>query len=176
MSNLYCRQTKLRSSAGGVKGRIEYISDPKRQENILSFFNGMAMEEWQQLAKENRAAAAGRDNCIEAREFVVALTLKNKEVEDMLRDINNLAEKLAKDFTKTTGLPCACAIHLKNKLNLHAHIVFSEREKLQDPVEKVAERNLFFDESGKRVYKKGLILDENKQLRAGCRIVKKGEV
>ena len=41
---------------------------------------------------------------------------------------------------------------------------------------KVAPRNLFFDEQGKRRYKRREILNEAGDLRPGCRIVSKGEV
>lgn len=37
-----------------VKGRIDYISNPKRQENIVDFYNSKDMNFWNQLAKENQ--------------------------------------------------------------------------------------------------------------------------
>lgn len=43
-------------------------------------------------------------------------------------------------------------------------------------MEKIASRNMFYDETGKHVRTKKEILDENGEIRSGCRIIKKGEV
>lgn len=55
-------------------------------------------------------------------------------------------------------------------------LFFSERERLLEPIEKTATRNMFYDEQGKHVRIKKEILDENGDVRKGCKIVKKGEV
>ena len=47
---------------------------------------------------------------------------------------------------------------------------------LANPVEKIATRNMFYDETGKHVRTKKEILDEAGQLRSGCKIIPKGEV
>jgi hypothetical protein len=47
---------------------------------------------------------------------------------------------------------------------------------LADPIEKIASRNMFYDEHGKHVRTKKEIIDENGDVRKGCKIVKKGEV
>ena len=61
-------------------------------------------------------------------------------------------------------------------INYHIHLIFSERKLLDDPVEKIATRNMFYDETGKHVRTKKEILDEAGQLRSGCKIIPKGEV
>lgn len=66
--------------------------------------------------------------------------------------------------------------HNKRKTNYHIHLIFSERKILDDPVEKIATRNRFYDENGKHVRTKKEILDEDGQLRSGCKIIPKGEV
>ena len=66
--------------------------------------------------------------------------------------------------------------HNKRKTNYHIHLIFSERELLPEPIEKNAIRNMFYDEQGKYVRTKKEILDENGNVRKGCKIVKKGEV
>ena len=55
MSNIYARITPLKSSSGGVKGRIEYISDPARQEDIVSFHSTIDQKMWEQLSAERKA-------------------------------------------------------------------------------------------------------------------------
>ena len=43
-------------------------------------------------------------------------------------------------------------------------------------MEKIATRNMFYDENGQHVRTKKEILDEAGQLRKGCKIIPKGEV
>ena len=74
-------------------------------------------------------------------------------------------------------MECISALHHnKRKTNYHIHLIFSERERLPEPIEKTATRNMFYDEQGKHVRTKKEILDENGDVRKGCKIVKKGEV
>ena len=74
-------------------------------------------------------------------------------------------------------MECISALHHnKRKTNYHIHLIFSERELLPEPIEKIASRNMFYDEQGKHVRTKKEILDENGEVRKGCKVVKKGEV
>ena len=65
------------SKLSNVKGRISYISDPKRQEYLYATFSTREdMTFWNDLAKEcqeefRRSMAKGK--CIEARELIIAL-------------------------------------------------------------------------------------------------------
>lgn len=47
---------------------------------------------------------------------------------------------------------------------------------MDEPMEKIATRNMFYDENGKHVRTQKEILDEVGQLRSGCKIIPKGEV
>ncbi len=59
-------------------------------------------------------------------------------------------------------MECVSALyHNKRKTNYHIHLIFSERERLPEPIEKTATRNMFYDEQGKHVRTKKEILDEN---------------
>lgn len=176
MSNIYARITPLKSSSGGVKGRIEYISDPERQEDIVSFHSTIDQKMWEQLSAERKAdnkSSGQYESCIEAKELTIALphsyfAAASKE---------QLADQLAADFEKTYKVPCAVAVHRKGSgKNVHAHIVFSESELLSEPDIKIASRNMFYDENGKHCRTKKEILGEDGQIRPGCRILKKGEV
>ena len=65
--------------------------------------------------------------------------------------------------------------HNKRKTNLHIHLIFSERQAFETPEEKIASRNMFYDENGKHVRTKKEILDESGEIRPGCKIIRKGE-
>lgn len=138
-----------------VVGRIDYISNPDRQENIVDFYNSQNNLFWKQLAKENReqfkitSHAKRNRKPVEAREFIIALPQNI--------DTRNLAKELCDDFYQKYGVYCACAIHYKSKNdNLHAHLIFSERETLSEPkiVEKrVAPRTYYYNAQGKKCKK-----------------------
>jgi hypothetical protein len=176
MPNLYVRHTVLTD----LGGRIDYISSPKRQENLLAVHDGAADKAegtyWRQLAAEcqegSKYTAAGKKT-VEGRELHLALS--NSLLDRMTPE--DIARELAESFEQRYNRPAIVAIHWnKTKSNLHAHLIFSERELLKEPKEKVAPRALFFDEQGKRRYKKAEILDDQGDVRPGCRIVAKGEI
>ena len=55
-------------------------------------------------------------------------------------------------------------------------MIFAEKKRLDQPKEKTATRNMFYDEQGKHVRTKKEILDRDGNIRKGCKIIKKGEV
>lgn len=139
-----------------VVGRIDYISNSDRQENIIDFCNLQNNDFWVQLAQENQEQFKASSNskranrkAAEAREFIIALP------QDI--DTTNLAETLCLDFKNKYGVDCACAIHYKAKENnLHAHLIYSERERLSEPLiveQKVAPRTYYYDAQGKKCKK-----------------------
>ena len=177
MPNLMVQATPLPN----VRGRISYASSPKKQENLLVTYDGAADllegKYWKTLAKECRTAyeqfGDKSKKCCEGRELMVMLS--NSLLERMSPE--EIVKTIAEEVKEKLGLDCFVALHFnKTKKSLHAHIIFGERELLQEPVIKIAERNLFYNAEGKRCYKKSEILDENKQLLPGCKIIKKGEV
>lgn len=176
MPNLYVRHTVLTD----LGGRIDYISSPKRQENLLAVHDRAADKAegtyWRQLAAEcqegSKYTAAGKKT-VEGRELHLALS--NSLLDRMTPE--KIARELAESFEQRYNRPAIVAVHWnKTKSNLHAHLIFSERELLKEPKEKVAPRALFFDEQGQRRYKKAEILDDLGDVRPGCRIVAKGEI
>lgn len=73
-------------------------------------------------------------------------------------------------------MECISALHHnKHKTNYHIHLIFSERELLPEPIEKIATRNMFYNEHGKHVRTKKEILDDSGNIRKGFKIVKKVE-
>ena len=169
--NSFIQMSKLTN----VKGRISYISSKARQENLYAVYETTDRKFWRELAKCNQEEfreSGTKGTCIEARELIIALPESFVDYEP---------DKLLKLFTEhlkqNYGVECISALHHnKRKTNYHIHLIFSERKLLDEPVEKIATRNMFYDENGKHVRTKKEILNEAGQLRSGCKIVPKGEV
>ena len=164
------------SKLSNVKGRISYISDPKRQEYLyVTFSTREDMTFWNDLAKEckeefRRYGTEGK--CIEARELIIALPEEYTQF-----DPNRVLQEFTEQFKKRYNVECVSALHHnKTKKNYHIHLIFSERRLLPEPEVKIATRSVFYDELGKRVRTKKEITGENGQIREGCTVIKKGEV
>lgn len=169
--NIYIRNTHL----SDVNGRIDYISNPRRQEYLYAVYNTATPFFWHHLAEQNRrdfkmSGASGK--CIEARELVIALP------ESFTRyDPDLLLKYFVEVFYEKYETHCVGALHHnKTKTNYHIHLIYSERKVLDKAVEKIASRNMFYDEHGKHVRTKKEILDEDGNIRKGCSIVRKGEI
>ena len=169
----FIRQSKL----SDVAGRIDYISNPKRQEHLYATYQteGATPEFWKNLARENQLDFKARGTagkCIEGREFIIALpeSFVQYRADDVVR-------LFTETFHKRYGVECIAALHHnKAKTNYHIHLVFCERKMLEQPEVKIATRNMFYDEQGKHRRTKKEVLDEQGNLRAGCSIIPKGEV
>lgn len=163
------------SKLPNLKGRIDYITNPKRQENLYATYNTTDDAFWDELAKCNRLEfkkSGSSGKCIEGRELIIALP-------EAYCDFNKqtMLEAFTNYFHSEYGVHCIAAMHHnKTKTNLHIHLIFSEREELKDGIEKIATRNMFYDEAGKHVRTKKEILDADGNIRKGCSIIKKGEV
>ena len=169
----FIRQSKL----SDVEGRIDYISNPKRQEYLYATYQteGVTPEFWKNLARENQLdfkASGSAGKCIEGREFIIALpeSFVQYRADDVVR-------LFTESFHKRYGVECSAALHHnKAKTNYHIHLVFSERKMLEQPEVKIATRNMFYDEQGKHRRTKKEILDEQGNIQSGCSIIPKGEV
>ena len=73
------------------------------------------------------------------------------------------------------GLSVSALHHNKRKTNYHIYLIFSERELLPEPIEKIATRNMFYNEQKKHVLTKKEILDDSGNVRKGCKIIKKAK-
>ena len=142
----FIRQNKL----SDVAGRIDYISNPKRQEHLYATYQteGATPEFWKNLARENQLdfkASGTTGKCIEGREFIIALpeSFVEYKADDVVRLFTD-------SFHKGYGVECSAALHHNKKMtNYHIHLVFSERKMLEHPEVKIATRNMFYDEQGK---------------------------
>ena len=164
------------SKLSNVKGRISYISAPKRQEYLYATFSTREdMTFWNDLAKEcqeefKRFGTEGK--CIEARELIIALPEEYTQF-----DPNRVLREFTEQFKRRYDVECVSALHHnKTKKNYHIHLIFSERRLLPEPDIKLATRSVFYDELGKRVRTKKEITSEDGKIREGCTVIKKGEV
>lgn len=166
----FVRMTKLNN----VRGRVNYITDLKRQENLYATFTNVPRKCWYYLAKENQrdfCNSGTTGKCIEARELIIMLPPSLIEY-----DHDKLLKYFTTVFAEKYDVACQSALHHnKTKTNLHIHLIFSERKALEEPERKIAKRNMFYDESGKHVRTKKEILDEDGNIRSGCKIIKKGD-
>ena len=156
-----------------VRGRIQYISSREKQENLYAVYETVPAEYWRDLAKENQAdfARSGTaGTCIEARELIIALPKYMTGY-----DPGELLRYFTESFKQKYSAECVAALHHnKRRTNYHIHLIYSERQKLDEPVRKTATRNMFFDPNGKRVRTKKEATDEHGLL-PGYRMVPKGE-
>ena len=170
--NSFIEMAKLHN----LSGRITYISSRAKQEHLYEVY---ATEPdrafWRELAKCNQKEfekSGTNGKCIEARELMIALP------ESFIHyDHDYLLKRMVDKFKEKYGVECFAALHHnKRKTNLHIHMIFAERKRLEQPTEKVATRNMFYDEQGRHVRTKKEILDGDGNIRKGCKIIKKGEV
>ena len=169
--NSFIQMSKLPN----LKGRISYISSKARQENLYAVYETTDRKFWRELGKCNQEEfreSGTKGTCIEARELIIALPESFVDYEP-----DKLLKLFTEHFKQNYGVECISALHHnKRKTNYHIHLIFSERKLLEEPVEKIATRNMFYDENGKHVRTKKEILGEVRQLRKGCKIIPKGVV
>ena len=157
-----------------MKGRINYICSSDKQENLYATYNTTFSNYWKVLAEYNQQEFQKNGtggSCIEARELIIALPeefTKHQPKEKLVMFVEYFKEKY--------GVECVGALHHNEKrTNYHIHLIFSERKLLEQPEEKVATRNRYYDEAGNLVRTKKEVTGADGKLREGCRVVKKGE-
>ena len=164
------------SKLHNVCGRITYISSHAKQENLYAVYETTERSYWTELARYNQQEFLKSDTegkCIEARELIIALPESFPD----LYDPDRLLQLFTNRFKEKYGVECVSSLHHnKRKTNYHIHLIFSERELLEEPIEKIATRNMFYDEQGRHVRTKKEILDDNGNIRKDCKVIKKGEV
>lgn len=166
----FIQQSKL----GNVAGRIDYISSEAKQEYLYSVYETMPEPLWTELSKEcqqefHRSGTTGK--CVEARELIIALP-----PQFAFRKYDETLKYFTDFFKDKYGVECISALHHNSKkTNFHIHLIYSERELLEEPIEKVASRNMYFDEHGRHVRTKKEVTEDGK-LRPGCKMIPKGEV
>lgn len=147
-----------------VKGRLKYVSDKDRQENIIDYHNTTDDEFWKLLSKESQTRhkeVNARGKCCEARELIIGLP----------HELDITAKQLCDIFKSKYDVECSCAIHQNNKngiINKHCHLIFSERKRLVEPQiigEKRSSRTYYYNEKGIKCKKADAV-----------KVVKKGDL
>ena len=107
------------SKIPNVTGRIDYISNGDRQENLYATYQTAGPDFWRDLAREcqeefKRFGSKGK--CIEARELIIALPENYTRFapDTVLRDFTD-------QFKKRYGVECISALH-HNKAKSNYHI------------------------------------------------------
>jgi hypothetical protein len=123
--NSFVRQTNLTN----VYGRIDYISNPQRQEHLYATYSTVEPEFWKELAAQNRfeyQKYQRKGTCIEARELVISLPESFVKL-----DPEKLLMAFTEKFRQEYGMQCTSALHHnKTKTNYHIHLIYSERSVL----------------------------------------------
>ena len=170
--NSFVQMNKLTN----VSGRITYISSKAKRENLYATYTTVSERSfWRELAKCNQESfrqSGSEGKCIEARELIIALpeSFVYYEPEYLLR-------RFTDHFKQNYKVECISALHHnKRKTNYHIHLIFAERQLLDKPIEKIATRNMFYDEKGRHRRTKKEILDETGNIRKKCKVIRKGEV
>ena len=139
------------SKLHNVRGRITYISSHAKQENLYAVYETTDRHYWTELARFNQQEflkSGTEGKCIEARELIIALPESFPD----LYDPSKLLQMFTYRFKEKYGVECVSALHHnKRKTNYHIHLIFSERELLPEPIEKIATRNMFYNEQKKHV-------------------------
>ena len=182
-----------------VADRAEYISSHERQERLLAVYGQTDMTFWKELAEDAqqawRESGGERKKTVERwnREGTEKTSVEVEKKASEAREIqlplprvvlemsSEAREKMLKSlytfFETKYGATCLLGLHLsENDLNIHVHILIADRQRLPEPVIRIADRNAFLDERGVRKRTKKEILDEQGNIRKGCRIVPKGDV
>ena len=119
-----------------VRGRVRYISDPKRQENLYATFTNVESKYWTYLSKENQEdfrKSGTEGKCIEARELIIMLPPSLIQY-----DPDMLLKYFSAKFVEKYDVAVSSALHHnKAKTNLHIHLIFSERQAFDVPEERL---------------------------------------
>ena len=166
----FIRMSKL----ADVRGRVDYISNPKRQENLYAVYSTVEPEFWKYLSEQAQhefwKSNQSGGKCIEARELIIALPecLQSSSPDLVL-------QLFTEKFREQYGVQCTAALHHnKSKSNYHIHLIFADRDTLEKTQVKYASRNMYYDEQGHHVRTKKEVLDADGKLRPGCRMLPKG--
>ena len=159
-----------------LAGRIDYIRNPDRQEHLYTTYcTTNDSNFWTELIEENQREfhkynCGGK--CVEAREWIIAL-----EESLTQENPNKIIRAFVDAFKEKYGVECVAALHHnKSKTNYHIHLILADRKLLADPVIKVAERRMYYDEQGRHSRTKKAVCDSDGRLREGCTVIEKGEV
>jgi len=155
MSVSFARQTKL----SNISGRSNYISNPSRQDNIVLHSTENLQNSWNDYAKYENENKKNREPNNQGREIIIHLPHE-------LADDKTKLKKVVDDYSKKVlgdNRDFEYAVHWNQKeSNLHAHIIFSERERNLEREPKTYKRDMWYDKDTNKMTKANA---ENSELR-----------
>lgn len=160
MPAVYGRNAKITNAVG----RSDYLTDDKRQEEIV-LHKSMMTYSWEQHSAFEAAHQRTDKENNEAREVHFALP---NELSDNPDELEKICDEIAAAIVGT-GHDMEYAVHWnKARTNLHCHVLFSERENVSELVPKVYKKDIWQDRETHKLAKAGA---ENAEL-----VHRKGEV
>lgn len=160
MASVYGRVAKISNAVG----RSDYITDEKRQEEIVLHKENMqhSWEEHSAFEKAHQKTNVANNEALE-----VHIALPNK-LADRLVDLRKICDDMAHEIVGENK-DYEYAVHWNhNRTNLHVHILFSERENQMDLEPKVYKKDIWQDKDTHKLAKANA---ENAEL-----VHKKGEI
>lgn len=146
MASVYGRVAKISNAVG----RSNYITDEKRQEEIVLHKKNMqhSWEEHSAFEKAHQKTNVANNEALE-----VHIALPNK-LADRLVDLRKICDDLAHEIVGENK-DYEYAVHWNhNRTNLHVHILFSERENQQELEPKIYKRDIYYNFEEKKLSKK----------------------
>ncbi len=144
MANAYVQATKISNAVG----RADYITDKKRQEEIVLSKESMTYT-WEQHSTFEKDNQRSKDENNEAREIIVALPNQLYQTDKLEPFCDELVKQLV-----PADHDNQYAVHWnKTRTNLHVHILFSERANQFELEPKVYSRDMWYDKKTNKMAK-----------------------
>ena len=146
MASVYGRVAKISNAVG----RSDYITDKKRQEEIVLHKKNM-QHSWQEHSAFEKAHQ--KTNVANNEALEVHIALPNK-LADRLVDLRKICDDMAHEIVGENK-DYEYAVHWNhNRTNLHVHILFSERENQLELKPKIYKRDIYYNFEEKKLSKK----------------------
>ena len=146
MASVYGRVAKISNAVG----RSDYITDKKRQEEIVLHKKNM-QHSWQEHSAFEKAHQ--KTNVANNEALEVHIALPNK-LADRLVDLRKICDDMVHEIVGENK-DYEYAVHWNhNRTNLHVHILFSERENQLELEPKIYKRDIYYNFEEKKLSKK----------------------
>ena len=148
MPAAYARTSKI----GNASGRSDYITDKKRQEEIV-LQRSLMIYDWSihaQFEKEHEKNGKANNEALE-----VHFKLPN-ELSEKPEELEVICDTIAQRITGSPNRDYEYAVHWNHaRTNLHCHVLFSERENQTELVPKIYKRDIWYNHETQRIARAG---------------------
>ena len=148
MPAAYARTSKI----GNAAGRSDYITDKKRQEEIVLHRSSMKYD-WSvhaQFEKEHEKNGKANNEALE-----VHFKLPN-ELYDDPEELAAVCDAITQRIVGSSDRDYEYAVHWNHsRTNLHCHLLFSERENQTELVPKIYKRDIWYNHETQRIARAG---------------------